>query len=182
MSLTTQYAPSKQAGNGVAVIFNFSFKVIAATDVVVTIFNAANVQGPPLVLGVDYTLNFNTYNQNGFVTMTVPVPNGSFINIALCRAIYSRSPAEARRRVPDKTTETALDLLTALIQELQGTVAAITVVNTPILVGTDVAILALVAAAPTIPILAALTTSRTIQLYLGNASLGTNGWANLGGF
>ena len=76
--LTSQYASVKQSGNGVIVAFSFSFKILAATDLVVYKIDANGNQSTPLILGTDYTVVFDPIAENGTVTYTLAPVNGGY--------------------------------------------------------------------------------------------------------
>ena len=118
MSVGTLYAPSKQSGNGVNTFFNFSWNILAATDIVAQKIDAVGgiTTG---VLGVDYTVQFTAGVAGGNVIWIVPPVSGGY-------SLLSRASAETQLAVyqregitPAKTTEAALDKLTLLIQEIE---------------------------------------------------------------
>lgn len=185
--LTSEYAPITQAGNGVTTTFNFSFKILAATDLAVTKKDASGNNSGTLVLGTDYTVTFDPIAETGSVTFTVAVASGGSCTIARASDNTQQSSLSREGPAPAKVTETMIDKTTALIQELQATVAALGGVSSggtaiTAYIGSDVQAQAFAAANPSVPILGIFLTSRTIQLYLANSALGTNGWAVIGGF
>lgn len=118
MSVETIYAPSTQAGNGVKVAFDFAFKITASTDLVVTKFTAAGVEGAALTLGTDYTVEFDAAAETGTVTFTVAPVNGGSAKIVR-RSDKTQATVYPREgTLPAKTTEAAIDKLTMLVQEL----------------------------------------------------------------
>ena len=121
--LTTQYQPSKQAGNGVILAFNFDFKILVAGDLVVSKIDQNGNPSGTLTLGVDYTVSFDPIAENGTVTYTsAPVSGGySLIERQSDNTQESLLPVEGP--LPAKTIETMVDKTTALIQELQATLA-----------------------------------------------------------
>ena len=75
--VTSQYAPVKQAGNSSKVAFDFAFKILAKTDLVVSKISAAGVSSGALTVDSDYTVAFDPVAETGTVTYTVaPVTNG----------------------------------------------------------------------------------------------------------
>lgn len=181
MSLTTQYAPITQAGNGVATVFAFSFKIINLSDLVVTKTDASGnvTQG---VLNVDYTIQFNlnTQAQSGTVTFIVPPVNGGSCTISRQSSTLQSTVYKREGVFPAKTTETALDLLTALIQEIK---AALLLVNGGnIQYGTQAQLATIAAQNPTVPFHCVVTDLRCSGDYLGNPALGQNGFSFYGGF
>lgn len=179
--LTTTGTYIQQTGNGVTVAFNFSFKILAATDLIIT-QTAAGITGSPMVNGVDYTVTFDSIAQTGTVTFTVAPGNGVLVNITRKSDNTQQSAFPREGTTPAKTFETALDKLTALLQEDQASIAAIAVLAQQIQVGNFATVDALITGSTGTPFLAIVTDSRTIQLFLGNRALGQNGWATLGGF
>ena len=106
------------AGNGVTVAFDFDFKIFATTDIVAYKKSAAGVYTLG-VLGVDYTVAFETDEEGGTVTWTVaPVSGGQSVILS---AVPLTQPTELGRdtTVPAKTQETMFDRLQAQIQDLQ---------------------------------------------------------------
>jgi hypothetical protein len=115
--VTSQYAPAKQAGNGVIVAFNFSFKILATSDLVVSKLDANGVSSGTLILGTDYTVTFDPIAETGTVTFTVAVVNGGFAVIARNSNNQQQTSLPREGSVPAKTVETMIDKLTMLVQE-----------------------------------------------------------------
>lgn len=179
MSVTTKATQIKQAGNGTQVTFNFPFKILASTDIVTTKFAADGSESGALVLGVDYTVLFDAVgNTGGSVTYVVaPVSGGaSFIERVSDNTQQTVYPREGT--LPAKTTEAALDKLTLLIQELQASLIVNSTTQKDIFANLD----ALATNNPTVPFTAIVTDNRVIGVYLGDRTLGQNGWAFYGGF
>lgn len=179
--LTSEYATVKQSGNGVAVAFDFAFKILAASDLVVTKFDANNNQGVPLILGTDYTVVFDPIAETGTVTYTVAPVSGGASNIARVSDNTQQTSLPREGPMPAKTVETMIDKLTMLLQENQAAIdaAVFSQIFQLFKVGTFAV---LDAAAGATPFLAIVTDNRTISVYLGNRGLGQNGWTTLGGF
>ncbi len=121
--VTSQYTPIKQAGNGVIVAFNFSFKIFAATDLVVSKLDAGGVSSGTLTLGTDYTVSFDPIAETGTVAYTVPVVNGGFSNIARNSNNQQQTSLPREGAMPAKTVETMIDKATMLLQEVQANAA-----------------------------------------------------------
>jgi hypothetical protein len=121
MTATNGLIPVSQAGNGVQVAFDFAFKIFDATDIVAYKGDAAVPSVFTLgVLGVDYTVAFDTEAETGTVTwMVAPVGGGgsSVISRASPRSQDAALPREAP--MPEETLEAALDKLTLADQELE---------------------------------------------------------------
>lgn len=112
------------AGNGVATSFTFSFKVFAASDLVVTLLNISTAVETVLTLNSDYTVTLNadqntnpggtvTYNPSGVpmasthtLTLTSDVPQSQGTDIPNAGGFYPEA------------IENALDKATVLIQQL----------------------------------------------------------------
>lgn len=179
--LTTTITQVQLAGNGVKLAFDFSIKLQAASDLKVYKIDAAGAQSALLVNGTDYTITFDSTAQTGTVTFaTAPVSGG----YALFQRVSDNTQQSVYPRegvTPAKTTETALDKLTALVQELQTSVLNLSLSQYSNVVqqGTFAS---LDAAANTTIFIAKATDTRQILMFLGSRSLGDNGWAVLGGF
>jgi hypothetical protein len=116
--VTSQYQPSIQAGNGATVAFNFSFKILATTDLVVAKTDAAGNSSGTLVLGTDYTVTFDPIAETGTVTYTVAPVSGGFSNISRSSNDQQQTSLPRDGVMPAKTVETMLDKLTMLMQEI----------------------------------------------------------------
>jgi len=115
--VTSQYAPAKQAGNGVIVAFNFSFKILATSDLVVSKLDVNGVSSGTLILGTDYTVTFDPIAETGTVTYTVAPVNGGFAVIARNSNNQQQTSLPREGTMPAKTVETMVDKLTMLLQE-----------------------------------------------------------------
>lgn len=118
MAADTTYAPVEEAGNGVKVAFDFAFKILAKTDLVVRKKSAAGVYGSVLTVDVDYTVVFDSIAETGTVTYTVAPVNGGASNIQRSSDRTQATVYPREGTLPAKTTETALDKLTLLVQEI----------------------------------------------------------------
>jgi Phage T7 tail fibre protein len=179
--LTTTGTYIQQVGNGVTTAFNFSFKILAATDLQVNL-TINGLTGSNLVNGVDYTVVFDSIAETGTVTFTVAPVSGALVNIQRVSDNTQQSGFPREGVTPARTFETALDKMTALIQEDQAAIKLITVLASPILKGNFAALDALTVGTTGPPFIGIVTDTRTIQLFLGDRTLGQNGWAPLGGF
>ncbi len=91
MAVDTIYVKSTQPGNSATLAFQFAFKILAKTDLVVNKIDANGVLGPKLTLNVDYAVVFDAIAESGTVTFTVaPVTNG----FALIANPTAESPVE----------------------------------------------------------------------------------------
>lgn len=118
--VTSQYVAAKQAGNGVIVAFNFSFKILATTDLVVSKLNAAGISSGTLILGTDYTVTFDAVAETGTVTYTVAPVSGGFSVIARSSDTTQQTSLPREGNAPAKTTETMIDKAMMISQEIIG--------------------------------------------------------------
>jgi hypothetical protein len=117
--VTSTYTPISQQGNGVIVAFNFSFKILAQTDLVVSKTDANGNSSGVLTLGTDYTVTFDPIAESGTVTYTVPPVNGGASIIARQSNSQQQTSWPREGNAPAKINETAVDKLTMLLQETQ---------------------------------------------------------------
>lgn len=115
--VTSEYAPARQAGNGVTVTFGFSFKILATTDLVVSKIDASGNSSGTLVLGTDYTATFDPIAETGTVTYTSAPVSGGFSNVARSSDDQQQTSLPREGPMPAKTVETMIDKLTMLLQE-----------------------------------------------------------------
>lgn len=116
--VTTDYQPSIQAGNGILVAFNFAFKILATTDLVVAKTDAAGNSSGTLILGTDYTVTFDPIAETGTVTYTVAPVSGGFSQISRDSNNQQQTSLPREGPMPAKTVETMIDKLTLLLQEV----------------------------------------------------------------
>lgn len=121
--VTSSYTPSKQAGNGVTVAFSGSFKILAATDLVVSKLDANGNSSGTLILGTDYTVTFDPIAETWTVTFTTAPVSGGFAVIARASNVSQQTSLPRESAVPAKTVETMVDKLTLLVQEAQANAA-----------------------------------------------------------
>lgn len=177
MSVSTIINSVEEAGNGVKVAFDFAFKILAATDLIVKKKLADGSYTVALTLNVDYTVAFDSVAQTGTVTYSVaPVGSGGGSKIQRSTDHLQSSVYPREGVTPAKVTETALDKLTL---EVQDTAIALALISTPIRVDSFVN---LDAAATTVPFLGIVTDLRIFAIFMGDRALGNNGWATIGGF
>ena len=118
MAADTTYAPVEEAGNGIKVAFDFAFKILAKTDLVVRKKAADGTYGSALTVDVDYTVAFDSIAETGTVTYTVAPVNGGASNIQRSSDLTQATVYPREGTLPAKTTETAIDKLTLIVQEL----------------------------------------------------------------
>lgn len=118
--VTSQYAgPTKQAGNGVIVAFNFAFKILAQTDLVVSKLDANGISSGTLILGTDYTVTFDPIAETGTVTYTTAPVSGGYSVIARSSNDQQQTSLPREGPAPAKSIETMIDKVTLLLQELE---------------------------------------------------------------
>ncbi len=115
--VTSNYAPSKQAGNGVIVAFSGAFKILATTDLVVSKLDANGVASGTLILGTDYTVTFDPIAETWTVTYTVAPVNGGFAVVARNSNDQQQTSLPREGPMPAKTVEVMIDKVTMLLQE-----------------------------------------------------------------
>lgn len=180
MSVTSTTNVIEEAGNGSKVAFDFNFKIFAETDLIVRKKLANNTYTNALVLNVDYTVSFDSDAETGTVTYTTAPVNGGASNIQ--RSMTQQQTATWPREgiTPAATIENAVDKLTMMVQDVSAQVdEAVVTQIVDFRVGTFAG---LDAAAGSASFLAQVTDLRTIMLYLGDRTLGNNGWTTLGGY
>jgi hypothetical protein len=123
MSATTTTIQVEQAGNGTKVAFDFAFKILAATDLVVRKKSALGVYTAALTLNADYTVAFDSAAQTGTVTYTVAPVSGGASNILRASDLTQASVLPVEGTMPAKTVETMSDKLALAIQELKAGLA-----------------------------------------------------------
>ena len=117
--VTSIYQPAKQSGNGIQLAFDFSFKILAKTDLVVSKLDANGITSGPLTLGTDYTVVFDPVAESGTVTYTVAPVAGGFSVITRVSNEQQQSSLPREGTLPAKTVETMIDKMTMLVQELE---------------------------------------------------------------
>jgi len=120
MSVASTNPLNAYVGNGGQVAFDFSFKVIAATDVLVYVETGEGTDEYDLkVYGTDYTVAANPTDENGTVTMTVAPALGVKIKILRSTEMTQPSRLPLEEKMPARVIENALDKLTLMVQELR---------------------------------------------------------------
>ena len=180
MSVTSTVAVVESAGNDVQLAFDFNFKIFSSSDLVVKKKTAAGVYTDPLILGVDYTVVFDSDAETGTVTYTTaPVSSGAAY-IARSTGLVQNTVWPREGKVPAKTLENAVDKLTLLVQELAARIDGDIVVPA---IGWQVGVFSALDANPgASSFIAKVTDLRLIMLFLGDRTLGNNGWMTLGGY
>jgi hypothetical protein len=176
--LTSQYAPSKQAGNGITTAFSGSWKIIQASDLAVYKIDASGNQGALLILGTDYTVSFDTVQETWTVTYTVAPVSGGYSLVERVSNNTQETSLPREGSMPAQSVETMVDKNTALIQELQAMYASIiTTIVTPAMESGSYSQMNTIALAnPTQPFVAFITDYQMLGVYSGNVNIGQSGW------
>lgn len=117
MTVLGTYTPVRETGNGSKVDFDFSFKVLQASDLDVgKVLNSTEVK-TDMVLGVDYTVALNTVTDGGTVTYTVAPTalQDSWIGRAVPATQAQDIPTNGVFR--EVQVENALDKATMVLQQ-----------------------------------------------------------------
>ena len=121
--VTSDYQPSVQAGNGVILAFSGSYKILAATDLVVSKIDAAGNSSGTLILGTDYTVTFDPIAETWTVTYTTAPVTGGLSRVARDSNSQQQTSLPREGNAPAKTVETMIDKLTMLVQETLATLS-----------------------------------------------------------
>ena len=108
MTVTNPYEPTRTAGNGVKVAFDFDWKAQDTASLVVNVVDALNDKTLQ-VLGVDYTAVLNTVSEGGTVTMTVAPPLGEDVLIEQSTAIQQPTAFPAVGLITKEQLENEFD-------------------------------------------------------------------------
>lgn len=121
MTLTTFDTIVTHAGNSVATVFTFPFKVFEKTDLVVYTTTGATVT--TLTLDTGYTVSGLRNGSGGSITTTVPVATGTTITIK--RQLLYKQDVDLRNQSKfyPETHEDEFDRLTMMLQQLATKVA-----------------------------------------------------------
>jgi len=120
MTVQNDYLPIREAGDGIEKSFDFQFKIISETDLLVKLADSVTgVLSDALVLNVDYTVAINTITEGGTVTYTTAPPSGqdSFIQRAV--ALTQNVDIPTNGVFKETQMENALDRIVLMIQQLQ---------------------------------------------------------------
>ncbi len=114
MSFSSQYAPVTHSGNGVATQFNFSFAILAGSQVKVTLIDAGGNESVPA-----FTVTGNL--GGGSVTITPAPASGTTVKITRETAVAQAYDFTAYGAFQPATHEQAFDAVVMMLQELSYT-------------------------------------------------------------
>lgn len=117
MSISDNYVPIRQLGNGVTTMFSGTWAMLAAAYAAVFLEDATtHVQTPQTGGGTDYTLAFSA---SGFtVTFNVAPPNTKYAVIGRAVALDQIDPYRTSKGFQGEVIEASFDKLTAITQDL----------------------------------------------------------------
>lgn len=117
MSLSDNYVPIKQIGNGSTTVFTGSWKVFNATYLDVFLEDTTTGVQTLQTEGTDYTL---TFNDSGFTVTFTTAPSSSDY-VVIGRSVDREQPTiyKTSKGYQGKTHENSYDRIVAMIQELQ---------------------------------------------------------------
>lgn len=119
MAVNSIYLPTKQPGNGVNLIFSGNWKALLNTDFVVQKIDQNGVVSAVLTLNVDYTVVFDAVAETWTITYTSAPVNGGFSLVSRDSNQQQQTVYPRDGNLPARATETALDKLTLIAQEIE---------------------------------------------------------------
>lgn len=123
MSVSDNYTPTKNQGNGVTTEYTASWPVFNADYLVVTFEDV--VTGVQTVQSSGFTVTFTESTVTA--TFSTAPPNTVFVILSRSIPLAQQTPYSTSRGFQGKSVETSLDLLTAMVQDVEDdTIRAIT--------------------------------------------------------
>jgi len=121
MSLSANYAPVKEIGNGVTTVFTGNWDVIAEAYGVVALENVSTGVRVIQTLGVDYSL---TFTSSGFTVtfLITPPPNTEYVVISRDTSLDQAIPFRTSKGFQGANIEGSLDKITAQNQDQQDAI------------------------------------------------------------
>lgn len=120
MTITAQTAKTgPYTGNGSTTSFDYTFRVDAEADIVVTVLNAAGTTETVKTLTTDYTVSGVGNAAGGSITMLVAPATGEKLTITRSVQIDQEIDLQNRGAVNPETLEQGLDKLTQIAQDQQ---------------------------------------------------------------
>jgi hypothetical protein len=119
--LTTTPVKATFTGNGSSTVFNYSFKVLSNLDIGVWTKPSGSLIWTQKTLTTDYSVG-GVGTDSGSITFVTAPANGTSILVLRDSAVLLTQSIDyiANDAFPANTHETALDKLTAAVQELRG--------------------------------------------------------------
>jgi hypothetical protein len=117
MSVSDNYLPLKELGNGVTTEFSAGWPVFNSDYLLVYLEDATTGDQVLQILDTDYTLVFNS---SGFtVTFIVPPPNTQYVVIGRSIDLTQTNPYRTAQGFQGDKIENSFDKITAITQDLQ---------------------------------------------------------------
>ena len=112
MTVSSQTPINRSTGNGVTTVFPYTFKIISAADIEVTVDDVVKT------LNVDYTVSGAGVNAGGNVTMTVAPANLSSVVRRRSMALVRTTDYQDQGELPAATLDDDLDSAVLMIQQV----------------------------------------------------------------
>jgi hypothetical protein len=121
MTLSTSDVREQYVGNGVTVVFGFSFKIFAATEIKVYSYDLTTEIETLLTKDVDYTVTFDTDAESGSIDMTLAGAPDSNTRITIVRVGTYLQDTDFTENdpFPASTSNNRFDKNVMMIQELK---------------------------------------------------------------
>lgn len=119
MTVSTEINQAGYTGNGVTTVFPFTFRILQAGDLTVTVI-APDDQETVLILGTGYTIAGVGSYSGGAITLPQPLPTSYQIVLQRDMAIVQETDLRNQGTFFAEVHEDAFDYLTMLIQQVWG--------------------------------------------------------------
>ncbi len=120
MSISDNYVPIRQIGNGVTTQFSSNWAMLAAAYAAVFLEDVSTGVQTAQTLGVDFTIVFDS---SGFtVTFTVAPPNTKYAVIGRSVSFDQTDPYRTSKGFQGEVIEASFDKLTAMTQDLNDAI------------------------------------------------------------
>ena len=116
MTLSDNYLPTKDLGNGITTVFSFTWNAVSSSYVKVYFENVTT--GVQVLQTTGFTIALGAAS-GGTVTFTTPPPSTEYVIIAREVPASNLVPYRTATGFPSKTVETNFDSFMAVIQQLQ---------------------------------------------------------------
>jgi hypothetical protein len=116
--ITTTKFKERYIGNGSTIRFDFDFKILSETHLLLLIENASHEILPELILNTDFTIS-GVGNDSGYIELSTPLPQNNILIIKRNIPIKQPTDFENQGGFFPETHEDALDLITMIAQQLQ---------------------------------------------------------------
>jgi hypothetical protein len=112
VTVSAQTPINRSAGNGVTTVFPYTFKIIAAADIEVTVDDVVKT------LNVDYTVSGAGLDAGGNVTMTTAPASGTTVVRRRNMAIVRTTDYQDQGSLPASTLDDDVDAVVLMVQQL----------------------------------------------------------------